>query len=393
MKIAVCNIGSSSLKFQLLDMSDESVLAKGGIDRVGFDNAGIDFKAGDREEKQSKAIRNHGEAVQEMLNFLIDPANALLQSFAEIDAVGFKTVQAGEKNGSVLLSEPVLEAMEFYAPLAPAHNPPYLAAIRMFRECLPDTPLVGVFEPGFHAQAPDYAKIYGTPYDWIEKFGVKRYGYHGASHRYVCEKTVELLGHPDDHKIISCHLGGSSSVCAYKNGIAVDTSMGFTPQSGVIQGTRIGDMDPFILPYIMEKKGLTLEQALNECSKNAGLAGLSGTSGDMRDINAAITKGDKRAGLAKNKFIYDIKRYIGEFIVLMEGLDALTFTGGIGLRDTDLRSEICNALAFLGCKIDLTQNSNQEMRICSQDSRISVFVLETNEEVVVARETKKVIGG
>ncbi|KAA3656056.1 MAG: acetate/propionate family kinase, partial [Calditrichaeota bacterium] len=362
MKIAVCNIGSSSLKFQLLDMQDESVLAIGGIERVGHENAVIKFVAGENELNGVKHIPSHREAVQTMLDFLIDPANSLLQSYADIDAVGFKTVQAGEQNGSVLLTDWVLEAMEYYAPLAPAHNPPYLSAIRMFFECLPGIPLVGVFEPGFHAHAPEYAKIYGTPYDWIEKFGVKKYGYHGASHRFVCEKTVALLNSPKNYKIISCHLGGSSSLCAYKDGVAIDTSMGFTPQSGLIQGTRTGDLDAFVLPYIMDKKGISLEQALDECTKNAGLAGLSGTSGDMRDINAAIARGSTRARLAKDKFIYDIKRYVGEFLIIMQGLDALAFAGGIGLKDPELRDEVCNALSFLGCSIDPGKNSkNAEM--------------------------------
>ncbi len=286
----------------------------------------------------------------------------------------------------------MLQAMEDYKDLAPAHNPPYLTAIYMFRELLPHTPLVGVFEPGFHATVPRYAKIYGTPYEWIEKYNVVQYGYHGASHRYVTHKTVEVLGlPPDDHKIVTCHLGGSSSLCAFKNGLSIDTSMGFTPQSGLIQGTRVGDMDPFVLPYIMKRKGITLEQSLKELGSNAGLAGISGVSADMRDINKAIEQGNKRARLARDKFIYDIKRYIGEYLVLMEGLDAVAFTGGIGQKDADLRARVLSSLSFLGFKIDKEKNENHALIVSAGDSKIKALVMETDEEIVVARETVKVI--
>ncbi len=393
MKIIVCNIGSSSFKFQLLDMTTEKQLARGYTERVGAKDAIITYWVG--EEKviaTTGSIPSHREAVQDALKFLVQPQYKLMKDLTEIEGIGFKTIQAGEKNGSVLLDQDVLAAMEYYRDLAPAHNPPYLTAIYMFRDLLPQTPLVGVFEPGFHIHAPDYVKVYGCPYEWYEKYGVVKYGYHGASHRFVTGETIKFLNLPtDNHKIITCHLGGSSSLCAYKNGISVDTSMGFSPQSGLIQGTRIGDIDPFILPYIMNKKGISLEQALTECSKQSGLAGLSGTSGDMRDIKLAIEKGDKRALLARNKFIYDIKRYIGEFIVLMEGLDAITFTGGIGQKDAELREEVLSSLAFLNLKVDSAANLKHGPLISSKDSKIKALVLDTNEEIVVARETVKVI--
>ena len=332
--------------------------------------------------------------MQHGLDFLTGAEHSSLRNLDEIDGIGFKCIQAGEKNGSVPLSQDVLDAMEYYRELAPAHNPPYLTAIYMFRDLLPKTALVGVFEPCFHIHAAYYAKVYVTPFEWFEKFGVKKYGYHGASHRFVTWETVKILGLPVDvHKIITCHLGGSSSLCAFKNGISIDTSMGFTPQSGLIQGTRIGDMDPYVLPYIMDKKGITLEQALAECSKKSGLAGLSGTSGDMRDIKESIDRGDKRALLARNKFIYDIKRYIGEFMVLMEGLDAITFTGGIGQRDDKLRAQVLGSLSFLGLSLDDKKNSAAAQIITSDDSAIKGLVIETNEEIVVARETVKVILG
>lgn len=393
MKIIVCNIGSTSFKFQFLDMAGETTIARGHTERVGSERAIITYWIGEEKVFSDEAsMPSHREAVQHALKFLVDSRFNIFKSLEEIDGIGFKTIQAGNKNGSVLLTDDVLQAMEDYRDLAPAHNPPYLTAIHMFRELLPKTKLVGVFEPGFHVNAPDYAKVYGVPYEWFEKYGVIKYGYHGSSHRYVTGKTVELLGLPvDNHKIITCHLGGSSSLCAFKNGVAIDTSMGFTPQSGLIQGTRVGDIDPFVFPYIMKKKGISLVDALRECTKNGGLAGLSGISADMRDIKEAIKAGNKQALLARNKFIYDVKRYIGEFIVIMEGLDAITFTGGIGQRDSELREEVLKSLAFLGMKLDNAKNIHNEQIISTIDSKIKAMVLETNEEVVVARETEKVI--
>lgn len=393
MKIIVCNIGSTSFKFQFLEMDNEVTLARGYTERVGTSEAIITYWINDEKVfSGTTEIPTQREAVQHALNFLVNPKFKLINNLNEIDGIGFKTIQAGNKNGSVLLDDDILQAMEDYRELAPAHNPPYLTAIYMFRELLPDVKLVGVFEPGFHVNAPDYAKVYGTPYEWYEKFNVIKYGYHGSSHSFVTGETVRLSDLPkDDHKIITCHLGGSSSVCAFKNGIAVDTSMGFTPQSGLIQGTRIGDIDPFVLPYIMEKKNITLDEALKECTKNGGLKGLSGISADMRDIKEAIKQGSKQALLARNKFIYDVKRYVGEFLVIMEGLDAITFTGGIGQRDSELREEVLKSLAFLGMKINVNNNRNNETFISAEDSKIKALVIETNEEIVVARETKKVI--
>ncbi len=393
MKIVVCNIGSSSFKFQLLDMTTETQLARGYSERVGSETATITYWIGDRDIfNATMPLPSQREAVQHALDFLVKPEHNLLSGLGDIDGIGFKTIQAGEKNGSVLLTPDVLQAMEDYRQLAPAHNPPYLAAIYMFRDLLPNTPLVGVFEPGFHVNIPDYAKVYGTPYEWIDTYKVVRYGYHGASHRFVTWETVKTLGLPEDnHKVITCHLGGSSSLCAFKNGISVDVSMGFSPQSGLIQGTRVGDMDPFVLPYIMSKKGITLDEALKELSKNGGLKGLSGISADMRDINEAASKGNNRARLARNKFVYDIKRYVGEYLVLMEGVDAITFTGGIGQHDADIRKDVLSSLTFLGLKLDDRRNAAHETIITQHDSAISGLVLDTNEEIVVARECVNVI--
>ena len=393
MKIIVCNIGSSSFKFQLLDMENEVQIARGYTQRVGSDDATITYWINNVKVFDTvMTIPTHREAVQHALDFLTSSENNVLADLNKIDGVGFKTIQAGEKNGSVMLTPDVLAAMENYKDLAPAHNPPYLTAIYMFRDLLPHTPLVGVFEPGFHVNAPDYAKVYGTPYEWYEKYGVKKYGYHGASHRFITAETVKMLKLPHDkHKIISCHLGGSSSLCAFKDGVAIDTSMGFTPQTGLIQGTRIGDMDPYVLPYIMKKKNITLEAALVECSKNSGLAGLSGVSGDMREINQAIEQSNQRASLAKNKFIYDIKRYIGEFLIMLGGVDAVTITGGIGENNPEIREDILNSLAFMGLEVDHERNISGGPLLTTNNSTIAGLVLETNEEIVVARETVNVI--
>jgi len=393
MLIMICNIGSTSFKFQLLDMSSEKQLMRGQTERVGKKDASVIYF---RESEPVCDIRmpvpTHREAVSHLLDFLIQMNPPLISSLDRIDGIGFKTIQAGDWNGTVFLETDVLQAMEDYRELAPAHNPPYLSAIYMFRELLPETPLVGVFEPGFHADIPEYARIYGTPWEWYEKYGVKKYGYHGASHRYVTTETIRLLGLPaDNHRIISCHLGGSSSLCAFQNGRSVDTSMGFTPQSGLIQGTRIGDLDPYVLPYVMNKTGLSLEEVLSECSKNAGLYGISGVSSDMRDIKTALAEGNQRARLAREKFIYDISRYIGEYLVLMGGLDTVTFTGGIGQKDAELRNAVLDSLSFLGMEIDQGRNDKHEMIISSDRSAIKALVLETNEELVVARETMRLI--
>lgn len=393
MNVIVCNIGSSSFKFQLLDMPSERLLARGYTERVGKDDAIITYWVGDRQvTNRVERVASHREAVKDALAFLVESPHAVVRGLEDLHAVGFKTIQAGEKNGSVLLGDDVLDAMEAFRDLAPAHNPPYLTAIRMFRELLPHTPLVGVFEPGFHTTIPEHARLYGAPFEWYERFGVKKYGYHGASHRFIATEAVRVLGLAQGaHRIISCHLGGSSSLCAIRNGESIDTSMGFSPQSGTLQGTRVGDIDPFVFPYIMAKKGITLDQALAECSKNGGLAGISGISADMREIKVAVAQGNPRALLARQRFIYDIKRYIGEYLVLLGGVDAIVFTGGIGQRDAELRSEVLGALAFLGVAVDEEKNRSHATVITGAGSSVTGAVLDTNEELVVARETLKVV--
>jgi len=391
LNVIVCNIGSTSFKFQLLDMTDEHVVARVHIERVGSENALAKFYRGmdDLVEEEEKPILNQRSAVQLGLDFL---KSEIIDDLSEIDAAGFKAVQAGDENGSVLLTEKVIRAMEEFSELAPAHNPAYVEAIKMFGELMPDKPLVGVFEPGFHVNKPEYAQVYGSPFEWYEKYGVRRYGYHGASLRYVTWETVKRLNlDPKNHKIIACHLGGSSSVCAFKNGVSIDTSLGFTPQSGLIQSTRTGDIDVFVVPYIMKKTGKSMDEVYGELGKNGGLKGISGTSGDMRDVINAINNGSRRAKLAREKYIYDIKFYMGAFILLLGGLDAVCFTGGTGQKDVDLRCEVLSSLEFLGFRLDDQANNEHRERIDSKGSKIAALVLETNEEIIVARETVKVV--
>jgi acetate kinase len=395
MKILVANVGSTSYKCRLIDMDSETDLAKGGVEKVGSENAIISYSKGKTEiiKDLVKPVRSHKEAVQSIIDYLIEKENGVIKNIDEIDGVGFKTIQAGEKNGSVLLTKEVTEAMEAYSALAPAHNPPYLKCIYYFKEIMPDTPLVGVFEPGFHTEIPEYARIFGVPYEWYEKYQVKKYGYHGASFRYVTGEVSRILKTDiKSIKMIICHLGGSSSICAFKDGKSIDVSMSFTPQSGLLQSARLGDIDPFVFPYIMEKKGITLDEALKEASNNGGLYGISGVGKDMREIWQAADKGNNRAKLAIDKFVYDIIRYVGSYYVLLGGLDVLAFSGGIGLNDVRLRKMVLDKLEFLGIKIDDYTNSEKTEGIKTKpDSKIKVIALNTNEEIVVARETARVI--
>jgi len=394
-KILVVNAGSTSYKCRLFDMNTQTELAQGGVERVGGSDAVASFCTPTAKgvDKAVMTVPTHGDAVRQINTYLCSPDFGAIGDLAEIDAVGFKTIQAGEKNGSVLLSSDVLDAMERYAPLAPAHNPPYLECIRYFGTILPNTPLVGVFEPGFHKDIPEHARVFGAPYEWYERFGVQKYGYHGASFRYVTEYVLDTMNRSRESvRIIACHLGGSSSVCAYKNGRSVDVSMTFSPQSGLLQSARVGDIDPFVLPYIMEQKKITLTAALDELGKNGGLKGISGVSGDMRDILAAADAGNARASLAVDKFVYDVVRYIGSFYAVMEGVDVIAFSGGIGFESARVRKMIIDRVAFLG--IDLDPDENEKRRDgpkTRRGSKVQVVAVNTNEEIIVARETKRVV--
>jgi acetate kinase len=395
MKILVVNAGSTSYKCRLLDMATETELAKGSVERVGSNEAVVSYSKGPVAcvDKKVMSVATHADAVTIINNYLCSAGAGVISEMREIKGVGFKTIQAGEMNGSVLLTKEVTEAMERYASLAPAHNPPYLNCIYYFRKILPGIPLVGVFEPGFHTEIPEYARIFGTPYEWYEQYHVRKYGYHGASFRYVTDYVVEKLKKPRESiKIIACHLGGSSSICAFKNGRSVDVSMTFTPQSGIVQSGRVGDIDPFVLPYIMDRKKISLQSALDELGKNGGLKGISGVGADLRDIMTAADSGNKRARLAIDKLVYDVVRYIGSFYVLMEGVDVIAFSGGIGYNSSRFRTMVIERIAFLGIELDDSENNKISEGIKTKEkSKIKVFSVNTNEEIIVARETIKVI--
>ncbi len=396
MKIMVSNVGSSSFKYQIIDMDNETTLAKGNIERVGKPNSFFTHYSRDRKifEKEIN-VPDHNSAVKNAIETVLDSEFGVLKELSELSGVGFKTVFAKGITGSALINEEVIKALEEYIPLTPFHNPAYIASIRAFQKLLPGKPLVAVFETWFHETIPDYAYIFSVPYDWFEKYGVRRYGFHGASHRYISQRVPQFLGISNEGlKIVSCHLGGSSSICAIKNGKSIDTSMGFSAQSGVMQSNRCGDIDPFIIPYIMDKEGLNTDQIRNILATKSGMMGISGISGDMRDLLESANNGNERAILTINAFHYSIKKYIGAYSAAMGGLDVIVFTGGIGERSARSRYEICNGLEFIGVNIDVNKNETIKGEGCisSDDSKVKVLVIPTNEEIIVACETARIIG-
>jgi acetate kinase len=392
MKVLICNIGSTSLKYQLFSMPEETVLAKGRIERVGSPSSPLQHWTANGAVEKETPMPTYKDAVQTALSLLTDSQLGCLEQLEEISGVGFKTVHAGDVKGSARLTEEVLAKMEEYTPVVPAHNPPYLRAIRIFQELLPSVPLVGVFEPHFHVTMPEYAAIYGIPYEWTTQFGIRRYGFHGASHHYVSERVPQLLGVPPDSlKIISCHLGGSSSICAIDGGKSVDTSMGFSAQSGLFMARRAGDFDVFAIPFL-QSKGLTQEEIFDGLSRNGGLLGVSGVSEDMRDLEEAAAQGNARARLAIDAFVYGVKKYIGSYVAVLNGLDVLAFTGGMGERGVNVRARICRDLDYLGIRLDDARNADccgKEGLISPPEARVKVMVILANEEMIVAREVAR----
>lgn len=376
MKILIANIGSTSFKYRLLDMRDESVLATGCIERVG---------------QPGGKCRDYGSAIRCCIDE-ISGAGKILASLSELSAIGFKTVHAGPLTGARLVDEEVLAAMDEFSFLAPAHNPPYVAAMRAFQQQIPDVPLVAVFETTFYRQLDEASTTYAVPYEWREKYGIRRYGFHGASHRAASERVQLLLGR-DDLRHISCHLGGSSSIAAIRNGVAVDTSFGISPQSGLPQNNRVGDMDVFAALFMMQRLGLGVDEMASLLGSRSGLAGISGTTGDVRDLTVAAASGNQRAELALNVFVRAIRHYIGAFMVELGGLDVLTFSGGIGENSAEIRSSVCKGLSAFGIQLDEEWNRTVQRQgtVSSEQSKVSVIVLPANEEIVVARETAAVI--
>ena len=392
MKVLVANLGSTSFKYRLFDMDSETQLARGGVERIGS-SVSHAFVEIDRERREMQVeAPHHAAAVEQCIAQLTDPEHGCLKSADEVTAIGFKAVHGGRAGGVVQVDSNVLDGMEEMAQVAPAHNPPYIAAMRQLSEQLPHIPLVAAFETGFHATVPDRLKQYAVPTDWADSYGVRRWGFHGASHRYVAERTAELLGR-NDLRVISCHLGGSSSLCAIKNRKSVATSMGMSPQSGLPQNNRVGDFDPFALPVIMERSGKTLDEVLELLASQCGLLGLSGKSGDIRDIAEAASAGDERAQLSLDTYTSSVRHYLGAYLVELGGADVIAFAGGIGENGDNIRLAICGGLEELGVVIDEQKNTGarQEMSIHAEESRTQIWIVPTNEEIVVARQTKELL--
>ena len=392
MRILVANVGSTSFKYKLFDMPQEQVLAEGRIERIGDSEAPFVHRIGEEESEGTCHIPDYPSAIEDVMRRLSD--SGLTEPEARLDAVGFKTVHVRAKPGAYLLDEDILGRMADYNDLAPAHNPPYIQAIRIFRDLYPQLPLVGLFEPAFHASIPDYAYIYSAPYRWHEDYGVRKYGFHGASHRYISERVPELLGCPPKGlRLISCHLGGSSSLCAVRNGESIETSMGFSAQDGIINSTRIGHIDPFIIPFIMDREDLSTGDIRKVLTEESGLLGISGVSGDMRDLEEASAEGNDRARLAIEAFCYGVKKEIGAYVAVLGGIDALAFAGGIGERGVAVRQRICEGLDCLGIRLDPGRNESgpDERLISPDDAPAKVLIVKTDEERVVARASVQLL--
>ena len=396
MKVLVINAGSSSLKYQLIDMDGEVLLAKGLCERIGIDGKftykpQIEGKA--KQDAVDYAMPSHVEAIQAVLDALADPVNGVVKSMDEIDAVGHRVVHGGKEFAeSCLVDEKSIEGIRKCFPLAPLHNPANILGIDACQKAMPGKPQVAVFDTAFHMTMPAQAYIYALPYEYYEKDDVRRYGFHGTSHRYVTVRVRELLGNPEHSKVISCHLGNGSSLAAVVDGKSVDTTMGLGPLAGVPMGTRCGDIDATILEYLMGRYGYDMKEMMNVLNKKSGVLGISGVSSDFRDLAAASAKGNDRAQLALDKFRYEVKKDIGAYAAAMGGVDAIVFTAGVGENGADDRAAICAGLEYMGVKIDPARNAERadEHLISTDDSPVKVWVIATNEELMIARDTKAI---
>lgn len=397
MKVLVVNSGSSSIKYQLFDMTDKSVLAKGLVERIGIPNSIINHYPSGREPVIThQDIPNHKIGIKLAMDALLHPEYGVIKDVSEISAVGHRVVHAGEKfSGSVLLADEVMDALKECIELAPLHNPPNILGIEVCKELIPGVPQVGVFDTAFHQTIPECAYLYGIPYKYYKKYKVRRYGFHGTSHKYVAQKAADILEKPlEGLKIITCHLGNGSSITAVKNGISIDTSLGFGTVAGIVMGTRCGDVDPAVIPFLMDKEKLSIEEINKIIYKESGLLGLSeGISSDNRDLGKKAKQGDERAIRALSILDYGIKKYIGSYAAAMGGVDVVVFTAGIGENAWKVRKGACEGLEFLGIKIDPEKNnsSNEETIISEDDSRVKVMVIPTNEEWMIAKDTMEII--
>lgn len=393
MKILVLNCGSSSIKYALYDMDTKTVMTSGGAERVGLDGAFVKVKLANGEKRKvMHDIPEHTEGVKFIFSLLVDPEIGVIKDLKEIDAVGHRTVHGGEKfNKSVRLTEEVLKVYEECNDLAPLHNPANLKGIRAVQELMPEMPQVGVFDTAFHQTMPKEAFMYALPYELYEKYGVRRYGFHGTSHRYVSQRVCEFLGvKAEGKKIITCHIGNGASIAAVKDGKCVDTSMGLTPLEGLIMGTRSGDVDGGALTFIEKKLGLDADGLSDLLNKKSGMLGITGVSSDMREIEEAFEEGNERAKLAFDMYFYRIRKYIGAYAAAMDGCDIIVFTAGVGENQPSLREEVCKKLTYLGVEIDVEKNKNlrgKEALISTPESKVAVCVIPTDEELMIASDT------
>lgn len=394
MKILVANLGSTSFKYRLFDMTSEKQLARGGTERIGSPESKCFVEIGGKRREVTAVVSDHAVAVRMCLEQLTDPSEGCLSDAKEVAAIGFKAVHGGRFSGAQRVTSDVLTAMDEMARVAPAHNPMYVKAMRLLADKLPEIPLVAAFETGFHQTIPDRNKFYAVPYDWAEKYSLKRWGFHGASHRYLAGRCAELVGRKDI-RVITCHLGGSNSLCAIRNGESQATSMGMSPQTGLLHNNRVGDFDPFALPMLMERTGRSAESLLEEMANQGGLLGLSGVSEDIRDVEAAAAAGNARARLALDVFCSGIRHYVGAYLVELGGCDVIAFSGGIGENGVNTRATVCAGLEEFGIKLDPTKNATAkgEGRISADDSRTQIWIVPTNEEIVVARLSKQLLEG
>ncbi|MBR5262792.1 MAG: acetate kinase [Clostridia bacterium] len=399
MKILVINAGSSSLKYQLIDMENEAVLAKGICEQLGNDNSAFTHKVPADESKNIKdmpiAMPDHASAIKVVVDALTSAENGVIADMSEIDAVGHRVLHGAEKfSGSVLVTDEVEETIKECFEWGPLHNPANLTGIKACQAIMKDVPQVAVFDTGFHQSMPDYAYMYALPYEYYEKYGIRRYGFHGTSHRFVSAKAIELLGNPEQSKVVTCHLGNGSSIAAVVDGKCFDTTMGVTPLEGIMMGTRCGSIDPAIVPIIMKKEGLTPDQMDSVMNKKSGMLGICGTS-DNRTIEARAKEGDEKAKLVEKMLCHQLTKYIGSYAAAMGGVDAIVFTGGIGENNPQYRDAVCDKLKFMGVEINYDTNNQLrrgvEGEISTPDSKIKVYVVCTNEELMIARDTKEIV--
>ena len=395
MKILVLNCGSSSLKYQLINMETEEVLASGKYERIGEDEAFITHKVNGQKIEIKHPAKTHEEAVDFTLKQLINPEYKVIDSLDEISAIGHRLVHGGEKiNKSVVITDEVVEVLKECIDLAPLHNPAGIIGIEACKKVMPGKPMVGVFDTAFHQTMPKERYIYPIPYEYYKKYGIRKYGFHGTSHMYVSQRLAEIVGKDiSELKIVTCHLGQGSSICAVKGGKSVDTSMGLTPLAGIPMVTRSGDLDPSVVTFLMKKEGWTAEEAENMLNKKSGVQGISGLAPDFREIEAASYGDNERAEIAIEKFKYEIASYIAKYAVAMNGVDYIVFTGGVGENQINIRRGICEKLEFMGVKIDVEANNvrGEEKEISAPDSKVKVYLVPTNEELMIAKETARLI--